>query len=208
VAQAAVAGSTRERETRLRILDAAVECFARYGNDKTTVDDVARVAGLTRQTIYRYFPGRAALLEAVDRLEDDRLQDDATAIAARAGSLEEFVAGIVERQVAVAHRYRTRQHLLDLDRGLSQSMFVVQRRRTARLRELLVPQVAEARRRGELQPWVDAAEASEWLALCVAGVTGLTAAETFDLDDPASVGRFYASHLCRGLVRPGRLSRP
>ena len=37
-----------------------------FGNEKTTLNDVARVAGLARQTIYRYFPNRAALLEGVE----------------------------------------------------------------------------------------------------------------------------------------------
>ena len=203
----AVEVTTREAETRRRILDAAIECFVQFGNDKTTLDDVARVAGLTRQTIYRYFPGRSALLEAVDRLEDQRLRRQAAAIGQRSRTLEDFVAGMVETQVAVALRYRTRQHLLDLDRGLFQSMFLVHQRKIGRLREMVTPQLEAARRRGELHPSVDLAEAAEWLAISLASVTSLTSADTFDLDDPASVGRFFARHLCRGLVRPARPAR-
>jgi AcrR family transcriptional regulator len=199
--------SGREAETRARILDAAVDCFVQFGNDKTTLDDVARVAGLTRQTIYRYFPGRSALLEAVDRLEDERLRHQAAAIGRRSRSLEEFVAGMVETQVAVAQRYRTRQHLLELDRGLFQSMILVQQRKIGRLREMVAPELAAARRRGELPAGLDLAEAAEWLAISLASVTSLTGAETFDLDDPASVGRFYARHLCRGLVGPPEAKR-
>ena len=41
----------------LRILDAVVACAARWGIDKTTVDDVANEAGLSRATVYRLFPG-------------------------------------------------------------------------------------------------------------------------------------------------------
>lgn len=40
-----------------RVVDAVVACSARWGLDKTTVDDIAREAGLSRATVYRLFPG-------------------------------------------------------------------------------------------------------------------------------------------------------
>ena len=42
---------------RDRILEATFTCVARYGLGKTTVEDVAREARLSRATVYRYFPG-------------------------------------------------------------------------------------------------------------------------------------------------------
>lgn len=42
---------------RERILEAAYACVARYGISKTTVEDVAREARLSRATVYRHFPG-------------------------------------------------------------------------------------------------------------------------------------------------------
>ncbi|MBW3669826.1 MAG: TetR/AcrR family transcriptional regulator [Actinobacteria bacterium] len=44
-------------EARERILEATFACVARYGLGKTTVEDVAREARLSRATVYRYFPG-------------------------------------------------------------------------------------------------------------------------------------------------------
>jgi AcrR family transcriptional regulator len=44
-------------DSRSRILDAALGCVSRFGLTKTTVDDVARSAGLSRATLYRLFPG-------------------------------------------------------------------------------------------------------------------------------------------------------
>jgi AcrR family transcriptional regulator len=43
--------------TERRILDAALACIARWGLGKTTVDDIAREAGVSRATTYRLFPG-------------------------------------------------------------------------------------------------------------------------------------------------------
>jgi AcrR family transcriptional regulator len=42
---------------RDRVIGAAEECFARYGVGKTTVEDVAALAGTSRASVYRYFPG-------------------------------------------------------------------------------------------------------------------------------------------------------
>lgn len=49
-----------------RIVAAAAQCFERYGVPKTTLDDIAGAAGLSRSTVYRYFPGgRDALIVTV-----------------------------------------------------------------------------------------------------------------------------------------------
>jgi len=51
-----------------RVLAAADECFQRYGIAKTTMEDVARAANISRATLYRYFSDRESLLtESVRR---------------------------------------------------------------------------------------------------------------------------------------------
>ncbi|HVU61060.1 MAG TPA: TetR/AcrR family transcriptional regulator [Mycobacteriales bacterium] len=44
-------------EARERVVAAAERCFAQYGVAKTTVEDVARLAGTSRASVYRYLPG-------------------------------------------------------------------------------------------------------------------------------------------------------
>src|SRR3546814_6589605 len=41
-----------------KIIDATVKCFERYGIQKTSMDDIAKIAKISRPTIYRYFPSR------------------------------------------------------------------------------------------------------------------------------------------------------
>jgi AcrR family transcriptional regulator len=48
-----------------RILDAAEEVLRRYGPGKTTVVDVARALGVSHGSVYRHFPSKAALRDAV-----------------------------------------------------------------------------------------------------------------------------------------------
>src|ERR1700682_4917975 len=51
--------------TRQRILDAAEGVFPRYGLAKTTVVDVARALEVSHGSIYRHFPSKAALQDAI-----------------------------------------------------------------------------------------------------------------------------------------------
>lgn len=60
-----VARAGRTERTRQRILDAAGECFSAAGFAKTTVDEVAARAGVSKALVYHYFSGKEELLDAV-----------------------------------------------------------------------------------------------------------------------------------------------
>ncbi len=59
--------ASRRDERAHRILDAAGELVLRLGYDKTTVDDVARQAGVAKGTIYLHWNTREALFAALLR---------------------------------------------------------------------------------------------------------------------------------------------
>lgn len=40
-----------------RVIEAVLDCVARWGLAKTTADDIARAVGVSRATLYRAFPG-------------------------------------------------------------------------------------------------------------------------------------------------------
>jgi AcrR family transcriptional regulator len=63
------ADAQRNRE---RILEVAKEAFAKSGAN-VSLDDVAKQAGIGAGTLYRHFPTREALLEAVYRIEVQKL---------------------------------------------------------------------------------------------------------------------------------------
>lgn len=56
-----------------RILGAARKLFAHYGYSKTTMADIASECGMSPGNIYRFFPGKLDIAEAIAR-EDDRLR--------------------------------------------------------------------------------------------------------------------------------------
>ena len=60
------------QRNRERILEVAKQAFTRSGAN-TSLDDVAKEAGVGAGTLYRHFPTRDALLEAVYRTEVEKL---------------------------------------------------------------------------------------------------------------------------------------
>src|SRR5216683_2732320 len=57
---------------RERILEVAKEAFTRSGAN-ASLDDIAKGAGVGAGTLYRHFPTRDALIEAVYRTEVERM---------------------------------------------------------------------------------------------------------------------------------------
>jgi AcrR family transcriptional regulator len=67
------------RANRIRILDVAEEVFGQGGESAST-EEVARRAGVGIATVFRHFPTKAALLEAVLVRRFDRLREQAEAL--------------------------------------------------------------------------------------------------------------------------------
>jgi len=58
-------------DTRDSILDAMDALMARYGYRKTTMDDLAREAGISKRTIYLYFPSKEEVaLSSIGRVAE------------------------------------------------------------------------------------------------------------------------------------------
>jgi len=97
-------GSLDPQQTRL--VDAALECVAKWGVEKTSLDDVAKSAGISRATVYRLFPGgKEAVVRAAAQVEAGRLFEHFEARLAAAFDIEELlVTGLVEGARSFAAR--------------------------------------------------------------------------------------------------------
>ena len=90
-----------------RILDAAAQLFAEQGIGRPGMEDIARSAGCSRATVYRYFENKPALLRAF-------VHREARDIAAQIARHLEHVDGhdpVVEAVVAALAAVRARQYL-------------------------------------------------------------------------------------------------
>lgn len=76
--------------TRDRVVTAALQCLTDEGLRRTTVDDIAAAAGISRATLYRAFPGgRDTILACVVDVEFSRLISSIATVVAGADDLRD-----------------------------------------------------------------------------------------------------------------------
>jgi AcrR family transcriptional regulator len=190
-------GADDRSSTRVRIVDGALRCLARQGVTKSTVDDIAREAGLSRATVYRTFPqGKDGILGAVVETEVARLFSSLAVVMGEAHDLEDvLVAGIVES----ARRLSSHQaltYLLEYEPGL-----VLPHLTFARLDQILlaVGDLAAPFFGRWLEP-EQASRAAEWAGRIVVAYMS-DRHPTTDLTDPDETRA-----LVRAFVLPGVLA--
>jgi AcrR family transcriptional regulator len=181
---------------RQEIIEATYLCVARSGLSKTTVEDAAREAGVSRATVYRLFPGgREELLDATVawatldfflRLYEE-VRDAAT--------LEE----VMERGIAFAHRaileHQVLQRVLQTEpEKLLPALTVESNRIRSGIAAFLVPFLEE---RG-MAEGLDPGEASDFLARML--LSYMAQPGRWDLEDPPQVARLVRSELLAGVV--------
>lgn len=96
--QSAAARRERARARPREILDAARELFSRKGFEAARMDEVAAAAGVTKPAVYRYFPGKDRLIEAL--LEEDLaipFRQLSEWVDSHEGSIEALVGGFSDR---------------------------------------------------------------------------------------------------------------
>ncbi|MGH2690958.1 MAG: TetR/AcrR family transcriptional regulator [Actinomycetota bacterium] len=86
---AIAAQDVRAAETRERIVDAAFQAVERFGLSRFTMDDVARIAGVSRQSVYRYFDSKDALIVALVYREEEAFIDGVRDAHSRHEQLED-----------------------------------------------------------------------------------------------------------------------
>lgn len=170
--------SMLEDERLEQILDAAYTCFTRHGVRRTTMDDIAREAGMSRPGVYQYVRNKEdAFRRLAARLLDSALARARSAIQAP-GGLPERLTGALEAKLGLAvglwqDSPAHAAELLGADTRLSAELVEAY---NAAMHDLLGGAIGAAR------PEADAAEVAE---LLLAFTRGLEA----DLSDPDAPSR-------------------
>lgn len=76
---------TRSEDTRARIMEAAEKLFRQLGFAKTAVVDIAAELGMSPANIYRFFPSKNAIVEAICRRCLSEVDEKAWAVARSRG---------------------------------------------------------------------------------------------------------------------------
>jgi len=195
VARAEPGGDPREP-----VLEAAFVCVARFGFAKTTMEDVAREAGLSRATVYRVFPGgRDELFSAMVAWEMARFFVR-MAIAVRDAA--DFPA-VVEGALVFAHR-EIREHaalqkvLATEPERLLRFMRLEQDRILDAVVAYLRPMLGAEAAGGRVVPGLDLDEATRYVATM--GLSLMATPGRFDLEDPVVVHALVRREILGGIL--------
>ena len=195
---------TTTTDTQLVIVEAALNCFRTQGLRKTTIVDIGRAAGVSRSTIYEYFPDKRAIVDAASEHASQLFYRGMARAMDRGGSLEDKLS---RAAVAVTRARR----FIDPDRlsNAEEVTLLLTRNAGALLREcgeFLTPYLTAAKLTGEVRKSLDVAAAAEWFARMLFSLF-MTPSERLDLTDTDAVAEFVREHVVRGYVDSGP-SRP
>jgi AcrR family transcriptional regulator len=189
---------------RQRILEATYACVARWGLSKTTVEDAAREAGLSRATVYRYFPGgRDELIDAVVSWQYLLFFGQLYEEVHGATSLEE----VLDRGLAFARRslqeHEVLQTMLETEPQVLMPKLTVESNRTVGLiAGFLIPYLHE---HGMAQG-VEVHEAADFLARMI--LSYIASPGHWDLGDPEQVATLVRTELLAGVVAEPKPATP
>jgi AcrR family transcriptional regulator len=186
-----------ELPVRTRILQATYACIGRYGLAKTTVEDAAREAGLSRATVYRHFPGgRDELVREVIAWETARFFIRlAEAVAGIRDFAEVLEEGLLFAHQAVLNHVVLQKVLQTEPERLLPTLTVESDRVRHLISAFLVPYLQGDPR---LRPGIDAVEASDYLARMLLSWIG--APGRWDLADRAQVHAVVRTEFLAGIL--------
>lgn len=87
-----------------RVFEAAVSLFVERGYEQVTFGEIAERVGLARNSLYRYYPGKAAILAKWIERELDASIERSEEILDGPGTLEELIANWVRDQISYSRR--------------------------------------------------------------------------------------------------------
>jgi AcrR family transcriptional regulator len=147
------------------IVGAARRCFAQYGVEKTTVQDIAREAGIGRTGVYRLGVTRQELTDAAILSRLRELGEQIRPIASRDAPFAEVLLEATIATVDLARSDPELQHLLATTESMSLHRLLTSH--TSRMQEfvldLFAPMLARARTKREIRADVDDDRIVEWL---------------------------------------------
>ncbi|WP_410671590.1 TetR/AcrR family transcriptional regulator [Amycolatopsis sp. cmx-4-68] len=182
-------------EIRVRVLDAAYEQFCRLGIQRSTMEDVARRAGLSRITVYRRFATKDTLVEQVVRREYRRYFDRFLVEIKQAGTVaDRVVLGFVSSLRAIRGNPLI-GGLIAAEPGLLASSMITDDGRTlATVREFVAGQLRREQHAGTVSGDLDVDVVAELMVRVSASFLAIPS-HVVDLDDDAQLAELARRYL-------------
>jgi AcrR family transcriptional regulator len=181
----------------VRAREAVLTCIGRFGLAKTTIDDIARAAGCSRATLYRYFDGKPEIVRSAVVAEHERIAGLVVDAGRAAATFADAVVAVVTTGARELRAHDALQFLLahEPEAVLGHLAFGPGDRVLIAVADAIAP---------AFDRWLapdDATRAGDWLARVVRSYA-LMPHPPIDLTDPRIARAFLAQ-----LVIPGLESR-
>jgi len=161
---AAASEDAKAKPVRERLLDAAEDCLSQFGPQKTSMEDVARAAGMSRATVYRYFENRDALLLGVASRQSANLAADAISFLAQFDNISDWlVEGLLYTLRELPKRPVFSSLVTSLDSRSATNLLLGSRGLLQIGVNVLRPMFANAKEQGLLRDDIDLDMLIEWL---------------------------------------------
>ena len=180
-----------------RLAEATVRCVGRLGIAKTSLDDIARAAGMSRATLYRAAPGgKERLLAAVLCFEVGRCFAQVDEELAQAGDLADLLTRGITTSMRIVRTHPVIQALVEHEpeRILPHFAFDQLGRFLAMTNELARPHLARH------LPDEAVAPAAEWAARLVLTYS-IHPSTAVNPHDPDSLRRLVGTYVVPALAR-------
>jgi AcrR family transcriptional regulator len=185
--------------TRQRILLAAHDTMRRFGIRRTTMEDVARRANMSRAAVYRYYADKPTLVDAVllhnghlVREELTKRLRGATTFADKCVLAAQFGQRMPRDGLLLALN-ETEPETLALLLTTGAAPFL------ERATRFWLPHVTEAQQHGEVRADLDPRATAEWVARSIYALSVIPTV-TFDRRDPEALERFVRTYIAGGLA--------
>ncbi|MBL8652399.1 MAG: TetR/AcrR family transcriptional regulator [Sphingopyxis sp.] len=97
------AARTDDNSTQERILRAAYDCFEQYGIGKTTIENIASRAKVSRPTVYKYYPSKDAILDEISVRETWRVNSEVRRRLVRSDDFADFLSNTLLLVIRLAN---------------------------------------------------------------------------------------------------------
>ena len=181
---------SRKKKNRQAMLQTAEEIFLEKGYQATTIDEIAERAGVTKRTLYKYFPDVEAILAAWHERQISGHLQQLAATGHQAGNAADRLEAVLQTYALIQHGQQA-HHGSDLAALLHRGEHVI--RAQQQLHNFISNLLADGAKAGDLR---DDVAPGELASYCL---HALTAASS--LPSKAAVHRLIA------VTREGALSR-
>ncbi len=144
------------KNTKAKIIETARESFSKYGYRRVRTSDIAQKAGISKRTLYKHFPSKEALFQAVINDTHNKLEKDISSILDRIvnddkSDFVEELANLIKINIESSTTF-TKEFYEDIDKLSPDSWEIITKFRGNQLKSIFFKIYEIGKNRGIFKP--------------------------------------------------------